>query len=202
MLNTNLDSFVTPDLAFFAPIDAVGTFANNQYCVWNGMIGSAPAHPVLTNVIEWMVNRVSSRSDMYDLERSVCKYSGIDKLESWKVRAEPGLMLSGPCALGLAVNNALGHEPLSKFRPGLLKGHHIQGSNDDGIIGNVMILLVSSDSGRFEFNCLGNVTNPYLLHHFSLFRRIKMTLEHSVLVTQIETFLLRPLTWQASRSHQ
>ena len=201
MLNTNLDSFVTPDLAFFAPIDAVGTFANDQYCVWNGLIGSAPAHPVLTNVIEWMVNRVSSRSDMYDLERSVCKYSGIDKLESWKVRAEPGLMLSGPCALGLAVNNALGHEPLSKFRPGLLKGgHHIQGSNDD-VIGNIMILLVSSALGFLNSIVLEMSLAP-TCYHFSLFRRIKMTLEHSVLVTQIETFLLRPLIWQASRSHQ
>ena len=154
MLNTNLDTFVTPDLAFFAPLDAVGSFADEQFCVWNGMIGSAPAHPVLTNVIEWMVNLVSSRGDMYDIERMVCRFSGMDKIENWKVRAEPSLMLTGPCALGLAVNNALGNEPLAKLRPGLLKqkrtnDDEIQSSNQDAI-GNVMILLVSS-----QMSCAG-----------------------------------------------
>ena len=138
----------------FAPLDAVGSFADEQFCVWNGMIGSAPAHPVLTNVIEWMVNLVSSRGDMYDIERMVCRFSGMDKIENWKVRAEPSLMLTGPCALGLAVNNALGNEPLAKLRPGLLKqkrsnDDEIQSSNQDAI-GNVMILLVSS-----QMSCVG-----------------------------------------------
>ena len=55
-------------------------------------------------------------------------------------------MLSGPCALGLAVNNALGNEPLTKFTPGLLtrfNGKNIEGLNSDAI-GNVMILAVST----------------------------------------------------------
>lgn len=72
MLNPNLDSFITPDLAFFAPIDAVGSYADGDFCVWNGLLGSAPAHPILTNDIEWIVNLVSARGDMYDMERSVC----------------------------------------------------------------------------------------------------------------------------------
>jgi hypothetical protein len=146
MLNTNLDTFFTPDLAFFAPIDAVGSFADEQFCLWNGLLGSAPTHPVLAKVIEWMVNLVSTRADMYDMERTVCELSGVDHIENWKVRTEPLLMLSGPCALGLALNYAVGNEPLTKFSPGILT---LDGYNrkkfkdlDSDAIGNVMILSV------------------------------------------------------------
>ena len=146
MLNTNLDGFVTQDLAFFAPLDAVGGYADESFCMWNGFLGSAPAHPILTNVIEWMVNLVSIRADIYDLERAVCNFSDMDKLENWKVRAEPGLMLSGPCALGVAANTALGNEPLSKFDVGLLKQNRYDQRNTqealNDAIGNVMILVV------------------------------------------------------------
>jgi hypothetical protein len=33
MLNTNLDTLLTPDLAFFAPLDAVGSFADEKFCL-------------------------------------------------------------------------------------------------------------------------------------------------------------------------
>ena len=145
MLNGNLDNFISPDLSFFAPIDAVGAFADEQFCIWNGLLGSAPAHPVLKNVIEWMVNLVSKRGDLYDIERGVCHLAGYDSLESWKIRAEPGLVLSGPCALGLALNTALGNEPLERIRTGLLRWN--DGAAKDLVaknsVGNVMILLVS-----------------------------------------------------------
>ena len=146
MLNTNLDTFFTPDLAFFAPIDAVGSFADEQFCLWNGLLGSAPAHPILAKVIEWMVNLVSTRADMYDMERTVCELSGVDHIENWKVRTEPLLMLSGPCALGLALNYAVGNEPLTKFSPGILTrdGYNRKKFKDldSDAIGNVMILSV------------------------------------------------------------
>ena len=149
MLNANLDSFITPDLAFFAPIDAVGSYADEHFCVWNGLLGSAPAHPILTSVIEWMVNLVSNRGDMYDMERAVCQFSGgKHNVENWKLRAEPSLLLSGPCALGLAVNNVMGNEPLAKFNAGLIKRNgskqkHAMSNNSNDLIGDVMILVVS-----------------------------------------------------------
>lgn len=149
MLDTNLDQFITPDLAFFAPIDSVGVYADESFCLWNGLIGSAPAHPALANAIEWMVNLVSTRGDLYDVERAVCEVTGINKIENWKVRAEPGLILSGPCALGLATNNALGNDSLSKFVPGLMRlsstaftPGELHRESDD-VIGDVMILVVS-----------------------------------------------------------
>ena len=116
----------------------------------NGLLGSAPAHPALANVVEWMVNLVSNRADMYDMERTVCKFSGADQIENWKVRTEPGLMLSGPCALGLAVNNAVGNEPLRGFIPGLMTWEGFNRKKIEGLdsdtIGNIMILSVSSQN--------------------------------------------------------
>ncbi|KAL7515526.1 hypothetical protein ACHAXN_013469 [Cyclotella atomus] len=159
MLNANLDSFITPDLAFFAPMDAVGSYADEHFCVWNGLLGSAPAHPILSYVIEWMVNLVSSRADMYDMERSVCQFSGgKDRIENWKLRAEPSLMLSGPCALGLAVNNALGNEPLASFNAGLIKRdgfnqRNFNTSSNKDQLGDVMILIADKqDLGAFRFS--------------------------------------------------
>jgi len=155
MLDANLDQFITPDLSFFAPIDSVGVYADESFCLWNGLIGSAPAHPALANAIEWMVNLVSSRGDLYDVEREICEVTGIDKMENWKIRAEPGLILSGPCALGLAVNNALGKDTLSKFSPGLMRFSSItsaHGMHHD-VIGDVMILVVS----WALFVCQGNL---------------------------------------------
>jgi hypothetical protein len=150
MLDANLDQFITPDLAFFVPIDSVGGYADQNFCLWNGLIGSAPAHPVLANAIEWMVNLVSSRGDLYDMERAVCEVSGMDSMENWKIRAEPGLMLSGPCALGVAANRALGKDPLSKFVPDLTKqsstvdaASRTRHLESDDAIGDVMIMVVS-----------------------------------------------------------
>lgn len=161
MLDTNLDSFIASDLAFFAPVDAVGSYADEHFCVWNGFLGSAPAHPILTNVIEWMVNLVSNRGDMYDMERAVCNFSGMDKIENWKVRAEPSLLLSGPCALGLAVNNALGNEPLSKFRTGLIRRvgfnkreHTPAASVNNDLVGDIMILVVRFSDGSLVVQIL------------------------------------------------
>jgi hypothetical protein len=150
MLDANLEKFITPDLAFFSPLDSVAGYADENFCLWNGLIGSAPTHPILANVIEWMVNLVSSRGDLYDIERTVCEVTGVDKLENWKIRAEPGLMISGPCALGIAANNALGKGPLSKFVPGLTKQYSMANSasrpvhrENDDVVGDVMIMIVS-----------------------------------------------------------
>jgi hypothetical protein len=160
MLDANLDQFITPDLAFFVPIDSVGGYADQNFCLWNGLIGSAPAHPILANAIEWMVNLVSSRGDLYDMERAVCEVSGMDSMENWKIRAEPGLMLSGPCALGVAANRALGKEPLSKFVPDLTKqsstvdaASRIRRLESDDAIGDVMIMVVSQPQCLCMFIC-------------------------------------------------
>ena len=47
MMDTTLDSFVTPTMGFFVPRDAVGAQIGENFCLWNGLIGSAPAHPFM-----------------------------------------------------------------------------------------------------------------------------------------------------------
>jgi len=160
MLETNLDTFLTEDLSFFIPLDAVGSYADEQFCAWNGLIGSAPAHPILTKAIEWMANHASNRADMYDMERSICHLSGKEAgMENWKIRAEPLLLLTGPCALGVAINAALGREPLAKLEPGVLKRSAFGGTNSDETtgyyddIGDVLFLLGDKDDlGAFRFS--------------------------------------------------
>lgn len=118
MLDTNLDSFVTPTMGFFVPRDAVGAQVGENFCLWNGLIGSAPAHPFMMHAVERMINLVLDRADLYDMEKAICrnsKYRG----DTWKVRIEPNLLLSGPCALGIAVNEAIGEDPVKSFDVGL-----------------------------------------------------------------------------------
>ena len=117
MLDATLNSFVTPTMGFFVPLDAVGQQVDENFCLWNGLIGSAPGHPFLIRAVERMMNLVLNRADLYDMEGEICRnehYEG----EIWKTRIEPNLLLSGPCALGVAVNEALGKDPVSKFRVG------------------------------------------------------------------------------------
>ena len=208
MLDANLDQFITPDLAFFVPIDSVGGYADQNFCLWNGLVGAAPAHPVLANAIEWMVNLVSSRGDLYDMERAVCEVSGMDSMENWKIRAEPGLMLSGPCALGVAANRALGKDPLSKFVPDLTKqsstvdaaasNRHLE---SDDAIGDVMIMVVSQVT-MFVYVYL--VCCLILLSHFTCrcyFRRTRTISDPFVSATLKETFSLLQPTCQGSVKH-
>ena len=118
MLDTTLDSFVTPTMGFFVPLDAVGQQVNEKFCLWNGLIGSAPGHPYIIRAVERMMNLVLNRADLYDMEREICrneKHMG----ETWKTRIEPNLLLSGPCALGVTVNEAIGRDPVSNFDEGL-----------------------------------------------------------------------------------
>lgn len=42
LLDASLDDFVTPSLSFFAPRDVVCEYAGEPFCLWNGLIGSAP----------------------------------------------------------------------------------------------------------------------------------------------------------------
>jgi len=80
-------------------------------------------------------------------------------MENWKIRAEPLLLLTGPCALGVAINAALGREPLAKLEPGVLKRSAFGGTNSDETtgyyddIGDVLFLLGDKDDlGAFRFS--------------------------------------------------
>ena len=141
MLDTTLDSFVTPTMGFFVPLDAVGQQVNEKFCLWNGLIGSAPGHPYIIRAVERMMNLVLNRADLYDMEREICrneKHMG----ETWKTRIEPNLLLSGPCALGVAVNEAIGRDPVSNFDEGL------EAANTAGLqnnLGDTLVLVLDKN---------------------------------------------------------
>jgi mannosyltransferase OCH1-like enzyme len=132
LLEANLDTFVTPNLSFFAPRDSVVEYADEAFCLWNGIIGSEPGHPFLVRAVERLVNLIIHRADFYDLERDLCRRNG-NTMENWKVRAEPHLFLSGPCALGISMNEVLNRTSLDRIDIG---------SYPDSGHGGTLILVV------------------------------------------------------------
>jgi hypothetical protein len=113
LLETNLDTFVTPTMSFFTPRDdGVCNEENSPFCLWNGLLASAPGHPIMAMAAERMLNLVLNRADLFDMEQEICLFSGPDEAELWKVRRARVLLLSGPCNLGAALNRVLGKKNL------------------------------------------------------------------------------------------
>lgn len=144
LLDASLDDFVSPSLSFFAPRDVVCEYADEPFCLWNGVIGSAPGHPFMIRAVERLINLILQRADLYDMERDVCRRVG-RTMETWKVRSEPLLLASGPCALGVAVNDVIGRGSLAKIDIGWIPADVIRyGNNDAHDHGDALILVVSS----------------------------------------------------------
>jgi hypothetical protein len=110
-LDVNLDSFLTKNLSFFVPRDvAIDHWPRANYCLWNGLLGAAPGHPIIARAVQDLLNRILNRQDYYDMEGSVCRQN--PEAEIWKLRSFPILLVTGPCALGISVNGALGRDNL------------------------------------------------------------------------------------------
>jgi hypothetical protein len=144
-LEADLDNFITTDLSFFVPRDVPHDFwPNSNFCLWNGLLGSAPGHPILAKAIEDIITAILNRDDYYDIERDMC--SRDPEAEIWKLRTIPILILTGPCLLGRSVNAAIGKTNLlESYRLGW-----IDSSIDD--MGDVLILLTDRhDLGETRF---------------------------------------------------
>lgn len=153
LLDTKLDSFITPSMSFFVPRDIVGDYAGENFCLWNGMMGAAPGHPFMVQAAEALLNNVLNRVDYYDMEREMCRALGTSG-EVWKMRALTILSLSGPCLLGSAVNKALGrHNNLSKYDPGWLMPEYTNHTTSHGEIRDALLLIASrADMGALRFS--------------------------------------------------
>ena len=149
LLDASLEAFVTPSMTLFAPRDAIAEYADGQYCIWNGLLGAAPGHPVIVRAVERLVNLILNRADVLDLEREVAQKAGT-RTETWKVRAVQELLLSGPCALGIAANEALGNDPVARFDVGWLNSTKA-GKLTSNDLGDIMILMVSQFSLPFYY---------------------------------------------------
>lgn len=138
LLETNLDIFITPFMSFFVPLDLVSAEYDEGFCLWNGLIGATPGHPIMIEAVEWLINMVLNRADAYDMERELCRYGG-KTTEIWKIRQGRLLLLSGPCALGVAANRAFGKSnPVAHIESGWLSG------NSEDTIEDSLILRASS----------------------------------------------------------
>ena len=77
-------------------------------------------HPFLVRAIERTMNLINNRADMFDIEREMCEISG-HEMQNWKIRMAAPLFLCGPCALGVAVNDALEKSSMERFDHGLMR---------------------------------------------------------------------------------
>ena len=82
---------------------------------------------------------ILNRADLLDIESGICEKDG-RSTEIWKTRFEPLLLLSGPCALGIAINQVLGKDSVSNIKPGWLQSEVPELKSE---IGDALILLVS-----------------------------------------------------------
>jgi hypothetical protein len=141
LLEANLNFLLTTQMSFFVPRETIRDLAGDDYCLWNGLIGAAPGHPIIAKAVERLLASISNRADYLDVEQYACHLGG-RKTPVWKLRALPTLILSGPCALGMATNEVLGRDILSKFEPGWLSP--VQKSSEQGLaMGDMLILMVS-----------------------------------------------------------
>lgn len=150
-LETSLDDFISPSMSFFASRDVPCEYAGEAYCLWNGFIGASPGNPIIVRAVERLINLIEERSDMYDMERESCRRSG-SEMQVWKVRAQPLLFLSGPCALGVAMNEALHRAPLGSLSFGWigLEPFEFGGRLDNG---DVLVLIGDKyDLGEFRIS--------------------------------------------------
>ena len=164
LLETNLDQFISPSLSFFAPRDVVAEFAGEPFCLWNGLIGASPGHPFIVRAVERLVNLILDRADVFDMERDLCRGDRHGHgqrlplpnhgffLDMWKVRLQTLLLLSGPCGLGVAVNEALGKSSLEKIDTGWMGLDDLEfgGKRDHG---DALIMVVDKyDIGSFRIS--------------------------------------------------
>jgi len=109
MLETTLDTLLSSsssNLTFIVARDTPAGYNNQYFCLWNGFIATTPGHPIIIKMVQRVMHVIQTRSDILDIEQSLCSILGKDHTDVWKIRYEPGLLLTGPCALGLAVNEA------------------------------------------------------------------------------------------------
>lgn len=158
MLDINLDYFISSNLSFFAPRDVnIDMLPNSNYCVWNGLLGSSPGHPIVVKALEDLVNRALQRQDYLDIESELCHRDV--STEVWKLRCSPMLILTGPCALGISLSDAIGvKKPLDGLALGWLRTDNLSSKHypPDYEWGDVLVLLLDRyDLAELRFTDIG-----------------------------------------------
>lgn len=115
ILESNLDAAVDKDIGFMVPIDEPGSPVNRRMCLWNGFIASAPAHPFLAKVIEYVVNHARNKFTSVDMDSILCPNPELSVSHAFDT-----LFTAGPCILGAAMNKVLMRHLQTPFIPGNL----------------------------------------------------------------------------------
>lgn len=156
LLSTDLEKLVENDIGFISPVDEPGRDLGRGCCLWNGFIASAPGHPFLAKAVEMVVNAIQNRYTAVDIDHMLCPTPYLDHSHSWDL-----LFITGPCALGGAVNSVLGRHMQSEISPGELNVWNATTNNnkeriDDerlAIPGRTIILGQNkTDMGSHRFN--------------------------------------------------
>ncbi|KAL7575452.1 hypothetical protein ACA910_007351 [Epithemia clementina (nom. ined.)] len=150
---TNLDHFVTSNLSFVVPRDVpIDRWPDSNYCLWNGFMAASPGHPIVVQAAQDLLNRIQNRWDYYDVENALC--SETMDCEIWKLRSIPVLLLTGPCALGISVNTALGRtNKVQGLELGWLAPNRTFSYDNDDDWGDGLVLLTDKyDLGELRFS--------------------------------------------------
>lgn len=154
-LDVHLDYFVTQNLSFFVPRDVnVDFWPNANYCMWNGLIGASPGHLVVLQALQSLINRALNQQDYLDIEADQCRRN--QSFDVWKLRCSPMLLLTGPCALGLAMSEALGRkDPVHGWEIGWQSTAELS-SRYEYDWGDLLVLLLDRyDMGETRFTDVG-----------------------------------------------
>mmetsp|Transcript_29528 Transcript_29528/g.68312 ORF Transcript_29528/g.68312 Transcript_29528/m.68312 type:complete len:204 (+) Transcript_29528:799-1410(+) len=128
---------------------------NESFCLWNGLVGAAPGHPFLARIVERVVTLVSNRADAFDIEMEMCHSVGVSA-DAWKLRLSPISLLSGPCALGVGVNDGLSNNNrMSHFDLGWLSTSEVESSGLKSDDHDALLLKIDkTDMGALRFTDL------------------------------------------------
>jgi hypothetical protein len=139
------------NIGFMIPLD-VGTkgIHGTSYCLWNGLIFSAPGHPFLAMAIQNAVNRINNRFTSVDHMQSLCTNDG-DEIDYTVSHRHDVLFFTGPCILGTSINRVLGRSPQAHFSP----GDQVDIPLNKDIPGSFVILSANTDDmGAHRFTLL------------------------------------------------
>jgi Glycosyltransferase sugar-binding region containing DXD motif len=117
LMASQLDDLIMNNTGFVVALDKLRfSPSNGALCLWNGLLAASPGHPYLAKTIENIVNVVRNRYNQVDLAHMVsCPLRTTNDLEMTTYAV---LLATGPCMLGLSVNQASGRHEQSYFEVG------------------------------------------------------------------------------------
>jgi hypothetical protein len=139
LMVSKLDALITDDVGFVIPLDLQRFHpSNGALCLWNAFVAASPGHPYLAKAIENVVNAVRNRYNYVDLAHMVtCPF----KARETEVTRVVTLLATGPCMLGLTVNQVLGRHEQTPLELG-----EFQGSNE--VPGTTLFLAAAQNEVR------------------------------------------------------